>query len=517
MKMTGGIDERRLLLAEYECNRYKYFIPSFDAERFARKFGAAEKRIYLLMAGNGYSKTSLAINIVANIIWPTKNRYIQGRIFEQWDYPKNFWYLSKHTTLKNAVNPEIKKWFPKNRYNLTEREGYPIHLETDVGFTIDFLRYDQNIDSFESATVGLIIKDEPCIEKIYNACISRLRMGGLLLWIMTPLLKAGFVKNRILEGNEYACVHTGSVWDNSIKNRGVLKESDIEFMISQYSPEERDARVDGKLMLLVGLVFKEFDRNRNVIKIEDIERLFIPQVFGKFEEWPKVMVIDPHDRKADFIFWAAMAPDGTWIIYDEHPDKDFWEIRSRDDDIKQTLRKCIAKESGNTVKQWKALSGGNPQKIYRRIMDRRKGAQNVSDAGQNLRDLYIIRSKEIGQPMSIELSFDDQNKIDHKPIAEMIKSEISEDGFMIKRPKLLILSDCTNTIKGFENYSWDDWNAHDDDKKPLREQVVQKYKHPIDCVRYLVGENIKYEHVVSREVDNRDRFRNTEKRGWMAA
>jgi len=509
------IDEKRLLLAEYERNRYKYYIPNFSGEAFIRELGEATKRIYLLMAANGFGKTSLAVVILANIFWENKNQFFRYKLFDKWELPKNIWYVSKHTTLKNAVSPEIKKWFPEGRYELREREGYPVQLTTDTGFQVDFLRYDQDIDSFESATVGLVAMDEPCIERIFNAAISRLRMGGVVLWAMTPLLKAGFVKDRIIEGNDYAYVHTADVWENSIERRGVLTKENIDFMISQMSPEEREARAYGKLMVLAGLVLKMFNRKIHTIAVEDVERLFIPQVFGHFEEWPRVMVIDPHDRKPDCVIWAALAPDGTWIVYDEYPDQDFWEIRSRTDDIKQVLRKCFDKENGVTVKEWKALlKSGKPSKIMRRVMDRRKGAQNVSDAGQTLRDTYQLRAKEIGNPISMELSFDDHNKIDHTPIYDVLNYQKSDDGIMLVRPKLLIMRDCKNTIKAFEHYSWDDWNANEDDKKPLREQVQQKYKHPIDCIRYLLGENIQYQRVTPRR-ENRGYKVNQEK-SWMA-
>jgi len=517
--MKTPIDEKRLLLAEYEMNAYKYFIPNGAVEQYIRAVGdMLDKRIFLFSAANAVGKTSGVINILANIIFENKNKYFKYPRFESWDLPKRFWYISEHTTLKETVATELEKWLPFGRYTLTKSQGYPVSLTSDTGWTGEFKRYDQEAAKFESATLGIIIFDEPSPEAIYNACISRLRLGGIILMPMTPLFKAAFVKDKIVDGNPHAYVQYADMEENCKEHgrRGILEHETIEFMADQMEEEEKEARLHGKFMFLAGLVFKEFNRAVHVISVDQIERIWIPSVYGKFEDWPKVMVIDPHDRRADAIVWAALTPDGSWIVFDEYPDQDFYLIKSRTDNINQTLEKCRSKEAGRTQKEWKALAGTEPLKIMRRIMDRRKGAQNVSDAGLTLKDLYVTRSKEMGWPQSIETSYDDHNKLDHKQIHDALRYEQTEQGLTV-RPKLYVLRDCRNTIYCFEHYSWDDWSGKTADKRGLKEQVKDKYKDYIDDVRYLLGENIKYERVISREVDGRDRFRNTEQRGWMAA
>lgn len=516
--MLSPDDEKKLLLAEYEGNAYKYFVPNGAVEKFIREVGNdLTKRIYLFSAANAVGKTSGVINILANVIWGAKSKYFKYPRYESWTEPKKFWYVSEHTTLKETVRPELEKWFPRGRYNLITNSEYPISLTTDTGWQGDFKRYDQDPSKFESATLGMVIFDEPPPEAIYNACISRLRMGGIILMPLTPLFKAAFVKDKIVDGNEYAYVQYAAMEENCEKHgvRGVLKHSDIEFMASQMEDEEKEARLYGKFMFLAGLVFKEFQKSTHVISVQDMERIWIPSVYGKFEEWPKVQVIDPHDRRADAIIWAALTPDQSWIVFDEYPDQDFYQLKSRTDNINQTLAKCRDKESGRTEKEWKALHySSEALKIMRRVMDRRKGAQNVSDAGLTLRDMYQTRAKEMGWPQTIELSYDDHNKLDHKQIHEALRFEKSGECLTV-RPKLYVLRDCHNTIYCLEHYSWDDWSGRTADKKALREAVQDKFKDYIDDIRYLLGENIRFERTV-RPREERG-YRPRQERSWMAA
>jgi phage terminase large subunit-like protein len=518
----GAWSDARELLFDIEKRAYKHFIPNGAVAEYIRAVGSMmDKRVFLFASANAVGKTAGVINILANIIFPNKSKWFDYPRFNDWQFPRKFWYVSEHTTLKETVGPEIEKWWPAGEYYLNKASGYPIHVETGTGWVGDFKRYDQDVSKFESATLGCVVFDEPPPEAIYNACISRLRMGGIILMPMTPLFKAAFVKDRIVENNDYAYVQVADIEENCKEHgvRGILDHSTIEWMASQMEDEEKEARLHGKFMYLSGLVFKEFEKAAHVISVDQIERLWIPSVFGKFEDWPKVMVIDPHDRRSDAIFWAALAPDGTWIVYDEYPDKDFYSIKSREHDIQQTMEQVRKKEAGETDKEWKALhQSGKALKIYRRVIDRRKGAQNVSDLNLNVADVYMQRAREIGYPLTIKLSYDDGNKLDHKIVHEALRFERDETG-MIRRPKLVILRDCKNTIHCFQHYSWDDWEGKAGEKKGLKEQVRDAYKDYIDLTRYLLGEQLRYERIgVRREERKEERgYRVGAENNWLAA
>ena len=417
------------VVEDYVMNRCKYFVPNGKIETFIRSVGCEfKRRVFLLSSANAVGKTSGVVNVLANIFWNTGNEFFDYERYRQWPYPKNIWYASEHTTLKETVRPEIEKWFPRGRYKMQTSSGYPLRLETDTGFVVDFKRYDQKAEKWESATLGCVVMDEPPrTEGQYDACLSRLRLGGIVLMPMTPLMKAAFVKDRIMENNPYAFVMKADMDDNSIDKgiRGILTRENIDFMASTMSEEEKQARLHGELMVYAGLVIKNFNRNIHVIGVDDIERLWLPHIHGRFEDWPKVMVIDPHDRRPDAIKWAALTPDNCWITYDEMPDTNFYDIKSRSDTVKDVWLNVRLKEQGITTKEWKALHrSGRPLSMYRRIMDKRKGAQNVSDAGMTLLDLYVMRAKEIGFPVTVNPSYDDGNRIDHQIIREAMDYEL---------------------------------------------------------------------------------------------
>ena len=517
----------RNILAEIENNKYKYFRPNGAVEKYIRAVGElTNKRIFLFSAANGVGKTSGVINILANIFWESGNKFFKFERYKKWPYPKEFWYCSEHSTLKETVVSEIEKWFPAGRYDLKKSQGYPIDLTTDTGYHVAFKRYDQEASKWESATLGCVVFDEPPrTEKQYTAGITRTRLGGILLMPMTPLFKAGFVKDRIVDDNEDAYVQFADVWENSKSKgvRGILKDEDIEFMIRNYDDEEKEARVYGKFMFLAGLVFKEFTRGVHVISIDEVEKMWTPSVFGEFESWPKIMLIDPHDRRADMVGYAAVAPDNSYIIYDEYPDENVFKLKSRRHDIKQTLYECFQKEKGYTEKEWKGLHrSGKRLEIFKRVMDRWKGAQNVADMNISTIELYQRRSKEIGNPVSFELSFDDNRAPAHKPIHELLNFKIENDA-IVQRPRLYILRDCENFIYAFEHYSYDDPAEKTAERKELSEKVQSRFKCPIDLLRYLTALNIDFSNAMERVKMNRNGDGYDRKKGnrfgsdgWMA-
>ncbi len=89
--------------------------------------------------------------------------------------------------------------------------------------------------------------------------------------------------------------------------RGILEHSDIMKIISEYSEDDRQARIFGKFQHLTGLVFKTFSRPIHIIKPFDIDP----------KEYVVVEAIDPHQRNPDAVVWCAIDRYGRKIIIDE--------------------------------------------------------------------------------------------------------------------------------------------------------------------------------------------------------
>ena len=78
-------------------------------------------------------------------------------------------------------------------------------------------------------------------------------------------------------------------------------------MISEYSEDEKQARIYGKFQHLVGLIFKNWNRQVHVIPPFDIDM----RNFAVYE------FLDPHPRNPDAVMWVAVDSNGTKYVIDE--------------------------------------------------------------------------------------------------------------------------------------------------------------------------------------------------------
>ena len=89
--------------------------------------------------------------------------------------------------------------------------------------------------------------------------------------------------------------------------RGFLKHSDIVKMVSQYKPEDMQARVFGKFQHLTGLIFKDFSQDIHVISPFELNR----DDYVVYQSW------DTHPRENEAIIWVAVDRKGTKYVVDE--------------------------------------------------------------------------------------------------------------------------------------------------------------------------------------------------------
>ena len=97
----------------------------------------------------------------------------------------------------------------------------------------------------------------------------------------------------------------GNCIDHGI--RGFLKHDDIVKMVSQYKPEDMQARVFGKFQHLTGLIFKDFTPDIHVIKPFELNR----NDYVVYQSW------DTHPRENEAIIWVAVDRKGTKYVVDE--------------------------------------------------------------------------------------------------------------------------------------------------------------------------------------------------------
>lgn len=304
-------------------NPYLFYVPNIKAEEFIQSVGNQkdDRHIFFFIGGNGSSKSATLANIIANICCVQKNKYFDFGIFKDWPYLKRLRIVSDPTTVSEKTVPELLKWLPKGQYKATkEKKSFLSKFYFPAtGFEFDILTYEQDPKEFESVDLGAVFLDEPPPEEIFNACLSRLRVGqgGIQCAFFTPLASAAYIFDRFMDNpNQQLADWTYiTVWDNveGPTTRGYLKKETIERLIETYTPEEREARIEGKFMHLGGLIFKEFDRNKHAVSLslqELIEN--IPRY-----SWRVAFAIDPHPVTNTAVLFMALLPDGRRVCIDE--------------------------------------------------------------------------------------------------------------------------------------------------------------------------------------------------------
>lgn len=433
--------------------RITFFEPNGPQERLIKIIGEQKDIVGIFSAGNGTGKTTLAVNILGNAIWGSQNSFFDYPIFRNWPYPKRARFITD-PKLVEEIGPfhsEIQKWWPKGKYEATKAGKNYFSQYKANDWVVDVMTYDQDISQFEGVTQGLILLDEPPPQPIWNASISRLRLGGMILVFMTPLTHAAYFFDSVVPRHPESIVYA-SMEENCKTHgiRGQLEHKQIEAMVAEMPADEVEARTQGKSMYLKGLIFKDFDRKVHVLK-EPVTPPLNSTIYN---------VVDPAADKPFFAIWAWAHPNGDLYIIDEHPNEDFFKMHNCQWTREDYKRMYEAKEHGYDVI---------------RVIDRHFADAMTAANKKTLRE----EMAEIG--MNYERSYTASEEIDTgvMKVREYLKYDQTKPINSINRPKLYINPHCLNTIKGFERWSFD----------PKTGKYQEAYKDPMDVVRYLVMSN----------------------------
>lgn len=472
-KIQALLEEHRKRQTENMCKKY---IPNIKCEEFIRKVGKNETFVNLFSAANGVGKSCVGANLIANICFGQQNEYFNHELFKKFPYIKRGRIISDPTTIKEKIIPELKKWFPSNRYTVhydTKKEGknYESKWVTDTGFEFDLMSNEQDAKEFESVDLGWLWFDEPSKQDIYIASIARMRRGGIVLWTMTPLSYSAWIKDEIYDkqGREVS-VTTAEVWDNCIDipgTRGILTRDNINRMISQYPEDEKEARIFGKFGHLLGRVHKLFNREIHVIKPFQINSKLY-SCYG---------ALDTHPRVEDAYTLMAVDSKNTKFIIDE-----LW-IKAVDTDMAMAIK---AKESG--------------LRVHRRLID----PSSRIDDKRTEEVSYLSRLEKQG--LLFELGSKDLTGCIRRTDEALRYEKVGDQ--ILKAPELYIFSTCERTIKEFENYVWDEWKGRGSDEKDPKPHPKDINDHFIENIHRLLIDEPKYRPWVQQTAqgDNYDKY-----------
>ena len=322
------------LIRRFKNEKYQFYTPNKKIEEFIKQLAQPDNKNGLLTAANGVGKTAMAVNIIAAFIWGG-NKWFNYDYYNEWEpgIPRSIRIISRHTSLMGEIIPAIQEWFPKEKWKGYKMgQKYISRIETDNGWMIDLLSYDQSVDKHESVTRGFIWADEPLTDRsIFDAAITRLRRGGKMIMTAVPvdagesafLYEKFHPDNRIelfknpetgkteeIDSGRFhltADIHDACKTCDNNSRRGHLEHSQINFMLSNISESAKLSRMHGGFGHLSNRVFKSFDKAKHVIDPIPIP----PQSFFV------VCSLDPHPRKEDAMVWVAIDKLNNYYVIDE--------------------------------------------------------------------------------------------------------------------------------------------------------------------------------------------------------
>jgi len=493
---------------------FRFFLPNRAQADMIEAVGKGppDKRIYLVTSGNGSGKTTCVINILANIIMGQVNRFQYAMDVEKRTvfhgffnhalynnfpihWPRRVWYVSNKDSLQ-GIWEEFQKWIPRKYYIPSKGGKTYVSNVYFPGYKwlISFKTVDQDPETFESANISVVVFDEPPPLKLYRASIARLRTGGIVIIPATPLFSAAWFVDEIIDktvddGDKYH--QTVRIWDNCIETaglwylgkklgyhpKGCLHKIDVDFMVRNWDPDEREARENGKFMHMVGLVYKTYRNMRTRSKpyshLVRIKQPAHPQTYVY------QFIVDPHDRRPASAIWIRVDQYGRRRVIREWPSVEddlyqhrmFHKINSADPYIiKDFVKKFIEIEE----------ELGIPNDRIQSIMDPNFGRKRSEITGRLCHEEYEIEFDKQKRPRGFITTANDDLYYGHKAVKALLKPTPNGDLY------LLIDESCKNTDLNFRRYAYLEFTGKSAEGKDISIKVKDQFKHYVDLVRYGV-------------------------------
>ena len=423
-------------------------------------------------SGNGAGKTFGIAAVLGAICFPDiAPECFRRSPFIDFKGPKRARIISTPAELQDigSLQASISHLWPSGRYDGDKGgKNFQSRFWTDTGWVIDLMSYEQDISEFAGPSLGVVVFNEPPSKPIYDESIARTRAGGKILAAMTSLRENPWVVDGLIgkaNGKDIRCTF-GDIEDNCKDHgiNGTLEHDQIERILSQYDPDERDARKTGKPLRFSGRIYKVFSRDIHVAK----EPILVPR-----EGVSHYMSVDPAIGKPVFGLWAFIGVDGVLNVYDEYPEFEFEGAKDRGLTLRDYSAAFKTKEHSNGVKG------------ITRIIDRHFGNARRNMGGLTLKDEWL-------DPANGGLEFVDSYHVADasseletgiEGVKSWLRWNAAADISSLNRPKLIISPTCVNTIKALER-----WTRDPDTLKP-----TEAYKDGMDCLRYIVKAEPKYD------------------------
>src|SRR3990167_3552422 len=252
---------------------------------------------------------------------------------------------------------------------------------------------------------------------------------------------------------------------NPLTNRTIgLKESAIQKFESKLTEEERETRMHGKFRYLSGRIWKEWDRD-----VHTFDRSIWMEGKGNVasdgvppEHWPRIMLIDPHDRNPHALLWIACDETNNYWAY-----REAWLADTLIEDVVAHIKKVELDAR---------------ERVQLRIMDPNFGPKRYINKGLTVRDEFEASARDLNYPMRFSFG-DDRKEVGRKAFAAMLKFDSAKPLSLLNHPVFKVAKDMKQAIYQVEHYIWDEYKTNDSNDPKETPKAINS--HFPDLVHYF--------------------------------
>ncbi len=251
--------------------------------------------------------------------------------------------------------------------------------------------------------------------------LGRLRVGNPSAWVTTTPAGYNWVWKTWVDHRDPQY----ELFHASTRENKYLVQGYLDDLVGNYTGEFAKQEIEGDFVAFEGLVYGEFTRDTNVTKQEPMPA------------WGRVRSIDFGYQNPFVCLWGALDEDDRLLIYDEH-------YRS----------KMLIREHASAIRN-------------------REGTFRFTVADHDAQDAAEL--------VSVGISSRPAQKDVIRGI-QKVKARLNtqKDG----RPRLLIHERCTNLLREFGQYRWQEAKENRNEK----EEPLKESDHALDALRYMIME-----------------------------
>jgi len=379
-----------------------------------------------------------------------------------------------NTSGKMIFLAKMAEWLPKDWGKVkTNSQGQPVSVKFTNGSICHIYSQQMDINALEGPNGHYFSCDEPPKENFWIAIRRGLVDFDGISWITATPIKASYFMAELMEKcdedttSENYDLITLNIYDNMKSRGGYLPDRAVHEFVKSLPPDEVEARVYGRPKHLAGSVYKEWLAAPPYC----IDPFEIP------EEWPRIMAIDPAERKPMAAVWIAISPDNKWFVY-----RDVFDPALRTTEQFANYVKQVEGWEQRYDGSW--YMGPDTEPVAFRLIDtagnklERSSGYSISTALRN-EDIYVSNATKQDFAGGVDrvrsmLTFDPEYEWD-------------------TGPQLVVFNTCRRVMYEFRNYIWQQATSQSKASgADLKDKPLASNDDALDCIRYLAVSQATY-------------------------